>query len=291
MPFIVQVCDADIGGTCSGAPLSLLTVAKSGAGSGTVTSVPAGIDCGTICSASFASATPLALTGTPSPGSCFIGWSAFCSGFGACNLTLGSNTSLTATFEPVGVDFCDVTPGGWAENYINTIFANSVTTGCVTAATPQDRRFCPSDLVTRAQMAAFIVRAKEGEPPLTYCDTGSPFADVSASDQFCRYIKRLVELEITAGIGGGLFGPEDTVTREQMAAFLVRALNEVPNDGYCGMEDPFTDMPHSWWSCKYVKRLVELGITLGIGEGLYGPGNPVTRAEMAVFLARAFLGM
>jgi len=40
-----------------------------------------------------------------------------------------------------------------------------------------------------------------------------------------------------------------------------------------------------------VKRLVELGVTLGIGEELYGPGNPVTRAQMAVFLARAFLGM
>jgi len=101
----------------------------------------------------------------------------------------------------------------------------------------------------------------------------------------------LVELGITSGIGGGLFDPEGTVTREQMAAFLTRALDEVPADGYCGTEGPFTDVPYGLWSCKYVKRLVELGITAGIGEGLYGPGNPVTRAQMAVFLARAFLGM
>ena len=101
----------------------------------------------------------------------------------------------------------------------------------------------------------------------------------------------LVELGITSGIGGGLFDPEGTVTREQMAAFLTRALAEVPADGYCGTEGPFTDVPYGLWSCKYVKRLVELGITAGIGEGLYGPGNPVTRAQMAVFLARAFLGM
>ena len=107
----------------------------------------------------------------------------------------------------------------------------------------------------------------------------------------CKYVKRLVELGITSGIGEGLFGPEEAVTREQMAAFITRALDEVPADGYCGTEGPFTDVPYSLWSCKYVKRLVELGITAGIGEGLYGPGNPVTRAQMAVFLARAFLGM
>ena len=73
--------------------------------------------------------------------------------------------------------------------------------------------------------------------------------------------------------------------------FITRALDEVPADGYCGTEDPFTDVPYGGWNCKYVKGLVELGITKGIGEGFYGPGNPVTRAQMAVFLARAFLGM
>ena len=98
-------------------------------------------------------------------------------------------------------------------------------------------------------------------------------------------------MEITAGIGQGLFGPDDAVTREQMAVFITRALDEVPSDGYCGMEDPFSDVPYSWWSCKYIKRLMELGITTGIGQGFYGPGIAVTRAQMAVFLARAFLGM
>jgi hypothetical protein len=102
-------------------------------------------------------------------------------------------------------------------------------------------------------------------------------------------VKRLVELGITAGIGQGMFGPQDAVTREQMAVFLTRALDEVPADGYCGTTSPFTDVPYDYWSCKYVKRLVELGITAGIGEGLYGPIDQVTRAQMAVFLYKAFL--
>jgi hypothetical protein len=140
-------------------------------------------------------------------------------------------------------------------------------------------------------MAVFITRALNQVPEDGYCGSAGPFSDVPADRWSCKYVKRLVELGITSGIGGGLFDPEGTVTREQMATFLIRALDEVPADGYCGTEGPFTDVPSDWWSCRYVKRLVELGVTKGIGEDLYGPGNPVTRAQMAVFLARAFLGM
>jgi Fe2+ transport system protein FeoA len=151
--------------------------------------------------------------------------------------------------------------------------------------------YCPENEVTREQMAVFITRALGQVPPDGYCGSTAPFSDVAADRWSCKYVKRLVELGITSGIGGWFFDPEGVVTREQMAAFITRALVEVPADGYCGTEDPFTDVPYSLWSCKYIKRLMELGVTSGIGEGLYGSGNPVTRAQMAVFLARAFLGM
>jgi hypothetical protein len=154
-----------------------------------------------------------------------------------------------------------------------------------------DGRYGPDDPVTREQMAVFILKALNEAPADGYCGSTSPFMDVLPDRWSCKYVKRLVELGITTGIGAGLFGPEDVVTREQMAVFMTRALNEVPSDGYCGTEGPFTDVPYNLWSCKYVKRLVELGITAGIGGGLYGPGNPVTRAQMAVFLARAYLGI
>jgi DNA-binding beta-propeller fold protein YncE len=174
----------------------------------------------------------------------------------------------------------------WATPYIEVIYQAGYTTGY--GGTTE---FKPEYEVTREQMAVFILRALNDIPADGYCGSTAPFSDVPADWWSCKYVKRLVELGITAGIGGGLFAPEGVVTREQMAAFITRALDEVPVDGYCGTEDPFTDVPYSGWSCKYVKRLVELGVTLGIGEGLYGPGNPVTRAQMAVFLARAFLEM
>ena len=82
--------------------------------------------------------------------------------------------------------------------------------------------------VTRAQMAAFLVRAVEGEPPANYCATGSPFSDVSPSSFFCKYIKRLFELGITTGYSDGTYRPNNTVTRAQMAAFLARAFLGMP---------------------------------------------------------------
>ena len=51
------------------------------------------------------------------------------------------------------------------------------------------------------------------------------------------------------------------------------------------------DVPYDWWSCKYIKRLAGLAITTGYGDGRFGPVDLVTRAQMAVFLSRAFLGM
>ncbi len=75
-----------------------LTVTKAGTGSGTVTSVPSGIDCGATCSFSFIENTPVTLTASPSAGSTFTGWSGACTGTGTCDVTMDTAKSLTATF-------------------------------------------------------------------------------------------------------------------------------------------------------------------------------------------------
>ncbi len=75
-----------------------LTVQNAGTGQGTVTSSPAGISCGTTCSASFQSGTTITLTAAPSPGSTFGGWSGGCSGTGACSVALSAAASVTASF-------------------------------------------------------------------------------------------------------------------------------------------------------------------------------------------------
>jgi N-acetylneuraminic acid mutarotase len=182
--------------------------------------------------------------------------------------------------------FTDVFSTYWAYNYIMAVYNAGYTTGYGAGI------FAPELNVTREQMAAFIIRAKEGEPPVDYCSTGVPFPDCSADSWSCKYIKRLSELGLTTGYGTtGLFMPAYNVTRAQMAAFIVRAVQGEPAANYCASGSPFSDVTASDWSCIYIKRLYELGITTGYGNRLYGPLDLVTRAQMAAFLGRAFLGM
>jgi hypothetical protein len=75
-----------------------LTVSLAGAGSGTVTSSPAGIDCGVDCSETYNYNTSVTLTATPATGSVFDGWSGACTGTGSCVVTMDQARSVTATF-------------------------------------------------------------------------------------------------------------------------------------------------------------------------------------------------
>jgi hypothetical protein len=80
-------------------PKFTLTVAKSGRGSGTVTSSSGGIECGATCAADFDAGTSVTLTATATAGSTFAGWSGACSGFGSCTVTVDAAKTATATFD------------------------------------------------------------------------------------------------------------------------------------------------------------------------------------------------
>ncbi len=89
-----QVCAGD---RCTAA--AVLTVTRAGAGSGSVSSVPAGVACGATCAHPFAIGTMVTLSAVPSAGSTFAGWSGGgCAGTGPCTLSLGATTTVTATF-------------------------------------------------------------------------------------------------------------------------------------------------------------------------------------------------
>ena len=79
-------------------PKHTLTVTNSGTGTGTVTSSPAGINCGSTCSHDFPEGAMVTLTPTADPGSAFTGWSGDCSGTGACTVTMSQARNVTATF-------------------------------------------------------------------------------------------------------------------------------------------------------------------------------------------------
>jgi large repetitive protein len=105
----VVTIDTAVSVTASFAPLWQLTVTKSGAGSGTVTSSPAGIDCGATCSEEFVAGTLVTLTAVADAGSAFDGWTGACSGTSTCTVTLDADASVSAAFKMLG-GFHTVTP-------------------------------------------------------------------------------------------------------------------------------------------------------------------------------------
>jgi hypothetical protein len=94
-----------------------LTIARDGTGVGTVTSLPAGIDCGllgTACTVAFAHGTQVELVATPAASSVFAGWAGGCTGTGSCTVSIDDAKSVTATFniQPTVTSF--QTTGAWA---------------------------------------------------------------------------------------------------------------------------------------------------------------------------------
>jgi hypothetical protein len=91
---------------------SALDVTKSGPGAGTVTSVPARIDCGSTCSGEFFEGITVTLTATPAAGSRFAGWSGACSGVGTCAVEIGESQSVNAEFVPTSSGGEEAAEGG-----------------------------------------------------------------------------------------------------------------------------------------------------------------------------------
>jgi hypothetical protein len=170
--------------------------------------------------------------------------------------------------------------GSIHEPNIESIAAAGITKGC---NPPDNNRFCPHDSITRGQMAAFLVRALG----LTDNGGGNKFHDDNGTT-FEADIDRLAAAGITVGCNpphNDHFCPNATVTRGQMAAFLVRAFNYTDTGG----GNWFVDDNNSIFR-NDIDRLATAGITKGCNpptNNRFCPNDPVSRAQMASFLARA----
>jgi hypothetical protein len=194
-----------------------------------------------------------------------------------------SFSTLTKTWTlHVGKSFPDTPVSNPSYSFVENLFHNGVTAGC------GGGNYCPDADVTRAQMAAFLLKAKRGlsyEPPVC----AGIFGDVTCPSVFADWIEELYAEGITGGCGGGGYCPEAPVTRSQMAVFLLKAAHDT---GYvpppCAAT-VFNDVPCP--GARFVDFINELaaeGITAGCGNGNYCPNDPVTRGQMAVFLVKMF---
>jgi hypothetical protein len=166
------------------------------------------------------------------------------------------------------------------EPAIEAIAAQGITRGC---NPPTNDRFCPREAVTRGQMAAFLRRAFSEQltagPSTTFTDIGS--------SEFAGDIEWLAATGVTRGCNppsNSRFCPGETVTRGQMAAFLTRALGLTDRGDF-----DFVDDNGSVFEAD-IERIAQAGITVGCNppdNDRFCPSSPVTREQMASFLARA----
>ena len=136
----------------------------------------------------------------------------------------------------------------------------------------------PNSTLTRAQAVTFLWRLM-GEP----APSGpSGFTDVPDGTFYTDAVAWAAEEGITAGTGGGLFEPNEPVTRAQMATFLWRLVGEP-----CCFADPgFTDVPANIFYTEAVRWMAHNGITVGTSPTTFSPNDVVTRAQMITFIWR-----
>ena len=140
--------------------------------------------------------------------------------------------------------------------------------------------FGPNQPCTRAQIVTFLWRAAGSPEPKAM----SSFADVSTDAYYAKAVAWAVENGITTGTGDGKFSPDATCTRAQSVTFLFRAIGKLV-DSKAEFSDVLTDSYYA----NAVAWAVENGVTNGIGDGLFGPDNSCTRAQIVTFLYRTYM--
>ncbi|HTR04325.1 MAG TPA: S-layer homology domain-containing protein, partial [Thermoanaerobaculia bacterium] len=193
-----------------------------------------------------------------------------------------SCTTAASNAASLAVEFADVPPSNIFHGDIITIATAGVTAGC------GGSDYCPSALVTRAQMAVFLLRSEHGgaytPPPCT-----NLFADVPCPSAYADWIDQLANEGVTAGCGNGDYCPDASITRAQMAVFLLKTKL---GSGYVppAWTPIFGDVPSTAFAADWIDDLYTRGIAGGcsVSPLLYCPDNPINRGQMAAFLVNTF---
>ncbi|MEX1162148.1 MAG: S8 family serine peptidase [Nitriliruptor sp.] len=186
-------------------------------------------------------------------------------------------STASLSFDLAGEDFIFAWPAaiGAVDRY------EVLRDGVVIASTPARGVVIEAPRLT--QRTWFEVRAVAGTavslPLGRFLSPAPSFSDVAADSWFRTDIAWLATAGITGGCGGDRFCPTASVTRQQMAAFLVRGLGLTATSGV-----RFSDVPADSVFATDIDKLATAGITSGCGDDRFCPTAPVTRQQMARFL-------
>ena len=144
--------------------------------------------------------------------------------------------------------------------------------------------FAPNRPCTRAQIVTFLWRAA-GSPVVNYL---MPFTDVDEGAYYAEAVRWAASCGIVTGLTETTFGTNGVCTRAQAAAMIYRCA-QAQGKGFTGawmFHLPFTDVPE--WAYESVAWCYMNGVTTGVSETSFAPGNDCTRAQIVTFLWRAF---
>ena len=205
------------------------------------------------------------------------------------NLRLAKESALGAGDGSDGLArFADLPADHWALSQIEACAAAGIVLGCA------DGAYHPDWPVDRAAMAAYLSRALAGGDANVPAAAGQvSFSDVPAYHWAHKYVEYAKAAGIVFGFPDGLYRPDRTVSRAEMAAFMARAIADpTGEDGLRGYQPPaaptFPDVPIDSWAYRYVEYLAARGIVSGYPDGAYRPSAPCTRDQMAAYLVRGF---
>lgn len=175
--------------------------------------------------------------------------------------------------------------GHWAKDDVVAMVDKSIVEGM------DDNHFAPDATVTRAQFATLISRALDLKSSMVQ----SPFSDVAAGSWYEDTVKKVYAAGLINGVSDHEFAPEKKITREEMAAMLMRAKSHVTGMRIEEMtsssslafndEDVISD-----WAKKVVQLAVDAGLMNGRTAEKFAPQGQATRAEAVVVLKRLLAG-
>ncbi|HNA89665.1 MAG TPA: S-layer homology domain-containing protein [Anaerolineales bacterium] len=271
----------------SGGPISFTTAAVV---NHTVTFDGNGADGGSMSPQIASSATNLTANAFTRTGYTFTGWGTAAGGpvvyTDGASYDFSADITLYAQWSAgtQSTTFQDVPASHWAYSYIERLYTAGITGGCGTSPLT----YCPDATVTRAQMAIFILRGMHGSVYTPPAATGTVFADVPADAFAADWIEQLAAEGVTSGCGDGNYCPDASITRAQMAIFLLRGEHGAAYTPADAVGTVYLDVPADAFAAAWIEQLAREGVTGGCGGGNYCPDAAVTRAEMAVFIVRAF---
>ncbi|BBI34025.1 S-layer homology domain-containing protein [Cohnella abietis] len=190
-------------------------------------------------------------------------------------------SSLNGAFTVIQLDrkFSDI-QGHWAKADIELLANKLIVDG------RSEGQFSPNEKVTRAEFAALLVRAL-GLPEISQIKS---FTDVKASDWYAGAVGTAQQSGLIGGFEDGAFRPNASITREQMASMIARALTisgktlKVNNDN--GLQAFSDSKSISSWAEEATAQLLETGIIQGVSDTRFDPKADASRAQSVVILKR-----